>query len=178
MLPILSSNQWFELGDQVGNIILYSLPDYIEINIEIHMDQAIAHADDLRPRDRGQRLASMVRHLACSLSDNLYSLQQRKDQHSVSVEVCARFSFCERRGFVRCLEHVPWTDPVILVHRGSGLRPAPIDECSGLGPSAFSNRFFALRTGLTVPTPSRPVAGDRVFGPGRTRRADRCRYPA
>lgn len=44
-------NQWLQLGDQNRKVVAHRVPNKRQIYVEIDMNEAIAHADDLRPGD-------------------------------------------------------------------------------------------------------------------------------
>ncbi len=54
---------------------------------------------------------------------NLEFFDQRKQEHSIDVEVLSPTPFDEKYRFLGGIEHMPQTDTIIRLHTGLRLRP-------------------------------------------------------
>lgn len=53
-----------------GQLSCDRTPHNIKVDIEITVDQAMPHADDVHPGNPGQFLFAFIRNLVCCLTDN------------------------------------------------------------------------------------------------------------
>ena len=63
--------QGFQFRDQRGDFLPHRLPHDFGVHIEIGVDDSVAHADDGRPGDAGDRSPLIGGDAGCSLTDDL-----------------------------------------------------------------------------------------------------------
>lgn len=63
-------------GDKPRQILNDHLPDDVLVDPKVVVDHLVAHADDVSPRDLGVRPCKLLRHLPCSLADDLNEMRQ------------------------------------------------------------------------------------------------------
>jgi len=68
----------------------YGVPHLVEIQVEVHVDQPVAHADDLWPWDLRELTARLRGHSCGRLADNLDALDQPQCPDPVMVQIGAR----------------------------------------------------------------------------------------
>ena len=75
----------FKPGNERWKIIHDGVPDAIKIDIEVGVDQPVAHRDDLRPRDGRMRLLKLLAHLGRRLTNHFDQAHEGEDQHAIAV---------------------------------------------------------------------------------------------
>ena len=70
--------------------MLHSLPEHIKIDVEIGVDETVAHTDDVRPRDRRQLFSSILGYLIGGFTNDLYGFDQRENKHFIFIEIVSR----------------------------------------------------------------------------------------
>src|SRR5258705_339948 len=67
---LLPGEDLFQGVDEFGYAIPYRIPDLVEIDPIVAVDQPIAHADDPGPRDLWMRFLSSLRYLSRCFADH------------------------------------------------------------------------------------------------------------
>jgi hypothetical protein len=85
--PLLASalQGLLDLWDQNREIRGDDFPEDVEVDEVVTVDQPIAGAHDLAPRDRWLAILKPFRHPACSFSDDLDEPRQRKLKKSIAA---------------------------------------------------------------------------------------------
>ena len=91
-------------------------PYNVQIDIEIAMDESIAHPGDLIPRNFRVALLGLSTYPACCLSDDLEILQDSQDEHAIMIEVSTRFPSGKLESLGRRVSHVSKSNEVSSVH--------------------------------------------------------------
>jgi hypothetical protein len=90
---------FLQLLDYRWELIYHSMPDYIEINIEIAMDETVTHGNNIAPGYIRTSPLPFLRNLAGSFAKYLDIFYQRKCQHPVGIEILPAFAGDEGNGF-------------------------------------------------------------------------------
>jgi hypothetical protein len=83
-------DDWFERGDQRGQVFRDDLPHDVFVNAEVIVNDLVAHADDVGPRDLGVLVRELSGHLARSFTDDLNEMSQCEAKILVRVVRTAR----------------------------------------------------------------------------------------
>lgn len=73
-------NRPFKQVDQGRQIFLHGVPEDIEIDAEIGVDEPVSHCDYVVPGNAGQFLAGWVGYLRCGFADGFNFLDRRQEQ--------------------------------------------------------------------------------------------------
>lgn len=92
------------------------LPDDIQINIEIAVDESISHANHIIPGYCHAVLPRTGTYTACCFANNLEVSQDRKDKHPITIKICTSLAGREFESLGRCIPYVLKSDKVSLVH--------------------------------------------------------------
>jgi hypothetical protein len=71
-------DDWLERGHQRRQIFRDDLPHDVFVNPEVIVDDFVAHADDVGPRDLRVLVRELSGHLAPSFTDDLNEMSQRE----------------------------------------------------------------------------------------------------
>ena len=105
-----------DVGKQVGDIMRYSLPDNVQVNIETAVNEAFWHPDDVIPRYDGNDFSAGWAHAAgCFISD-LEVLEDCQHEHAIMIEITADLARGEADGLSCSISHMSEADKVSLVH--------------------------------------------------------------
>ena len=89
------------------------LPDNIKVDVEIGVQQAVSHIDDLVPRNFRLFGSGIRIYLIRCLSDDLECLYQHPHQLSIVIQILAATLTNKVPGLTRGIQHVP--DPYLVV---------------------------------------------------------------
>src|SRR5437870_5063385 len=118
------------------------------------MNETIAQADNLEPRNFCVSRAFLFRDPACRFSYNFKQPHQPQIQQPIRIEVCARFAPRERGRFSGVIEHVAHgRNAVTLAHTESPPRLSPDRESTDLRTVVCSDPPCGPES-QRVPTPS------------------------
>src|SRR5829696_2667003 len=96
---------------ELRELSAYRFPDDLMIDIEIRVDQPIAHRHDQRPWNVSGGFAGRKGDPARGLANDLDRTHKRKNQHAVAVEIAAAAARDEIAGCFRGFDHVEKPDP-------------------------------------------------------------------
>jgi hypothetical protein len=68
---------------------LDGLPEHIEIDVEVNVDQTVTHADDVGPRNCWQLYPCRLRYLLGGFANDLDSFYQPQHKHPIAAEIGA-----------------------------------------------------------------------------------------
>jgi len=95
------------------------------------VNDLVAHADDVRPRDFRVLRAKLSGDVATSFSDDLNEMDERQAEILVGIVVGARDALCLADGFPRHVEHVLDIDEITRRHTAVRRRSGPDRESDG-----------------------------------------------
>ena len=105
-MSLFRAKDSFQCLDQRRDVSLNGAPENVEVNIKVGVDQAVAHRDDVVPRNLGQLLPCGLGYLVGCLSDDFDVLHQRQYQLAVAVQVGTAVTCRELDGFLSGLPHL------------------------------------------------------------------------
>jgi hypothetical protein len=114
-----------------GKVLGHGVPDLVEIQGEVRVDQPVAHADDLWPWDLRELTARLRGHSRGRLADNLDALDQSKCSDPIVVKIGADSTLDRGDRLSGRIQLVLQSDPVRLVHTGSRQSPPPLPGSIG-----------------------------------------------
>lgn len=103
-----------DVGKQVGDIMRYSLPDDVQINIEIAVNEAVSHPDDVIPRYDGNDFSAGRAHAAGCFTNDLGVLEDCQHEHAIMIEITADLARGEADGLSCSIPLVLEADKVSL----------------------------------------------------------------
>lgn len=78
-----------ELLDQIRQIKAHDVPEDVEVNLVVPVDQAVPHPHNLTPWDGRMGATELIRELARGLADDLDQSGQRQVEKAVGVQIGA-----------------------------------------------------------------------------------------
>src|SRR5205823_4416983 len=100
--------------DQHWKILFDNLPDIVEVDVEIRMDEPMPHADDLVPWKHWHQRACLRLHSDCRLANFLNAVDDRSPQHQIRIQALARSPCRKLSRLSRRLKHVRQPDAIIF----------------------------------------------------------------
>jgi hypothetical protein len=113
----------FQFDDEWGKTLLHGRPENGSIDVEIGVNETMAHTDDLVPGDAGHLCPGVRTQLGRRLPDDLDSLNQCPLELAILIEVLTAAMLHKADGLSRCIEHMPKPYLVILPHTAPRLLP-------------------------------------------------------
>ncbi len=119
-------DDFFQHTYQLREVDRDDLPENIEIECIVAMDQPIAQTNDLLQGNRGILLSDLRRDAVGCFSDDFQEPHQREVQEAIRVEISARSLPCQGNRLFRVIEHVTEAQGnVTSGHRASRPPPPP-----------------------------------------------------
>jgi hypothetical protein len=110
--------------EQAREVFGHRLPQDIEVDVEVVVDEAVTHASGSGPGDSGFGGPQFGADLLGSFADDLDEFGNGESQQLVTVEVCPLSPCAVRNRFGRSLGGVPQADLVVRP-RKPGVRSRP-----------------------------------------------------
>jgi len=75
-IPLPIGEYFLQLPHQRGQVLFHRLPEDVQVQEIVAVDQAMSHVDDFRPRDSFPPLTELFGDLRCRLTDELHKASQ------------------------------------------------------------------------------------------------------
>ena len=102
--------------DQKGQILLNGMLQNIQIDIEIGMNQSVAHSNNIFPGYFRQFIASLIGYLIGRFANDFNTLHQRKGQFAVCIQFTSATLASKLHALLSGIQHMLQANPVILAH--------------------------------------------------------------
>jgi hypothetical protein len=119
-MPSVGLDVGWQGGEQLREVLGDRLPEDVEVDVEVVVDESVAHAGGGAPRDLGHRCAALGADAFGGLADDLDELGQREPEQLVVVEVAALLALAVADGLGHGLSEVTQPDAVVRPHRAGG----------------------------------------------------------
>ena len=110
-----------------GQVLNYDLPQNIEVDALVSMNQPVAQAHDLRPRNIRMHCLPFGCDAAGGLAGNLQQADQREVEHPVRFQAGPAPPACHGDSFFCMLQHMNEPELILMErHRQERLRRPPV----------------------------------------------------
>jgi hypothetical protein len=105
-----------ESAGERGEVDGRNIPHDVEVDVEVVVDDPVAHPDDLRPRNVGVTAPKLQRQTVCGFAHVLDQVRDGEAEIVVGVEIRARLSVHLGEHLPDAVGHVTDVNEVILRH--------------------------------------------------------------